>query len=56
MSIKFKKNMAGQVFVLYECESCGSPLKSNVDEIGSVDDCPTCGALVLYSVVGNDLS
>lgn len=42
MSIQFKKNLAGQVFVLYDCENCGSPLKSKVDEIGIVDDCPKC--------------
>jgi DNA-directed RNA polymerase subunit M/transcription elongation factor TFIIS len=44
MSITFKKNLTGQVFVLYDCESCGSPLKSNVDEIGLEDDCPKCAA------------
>lgn len=42
MNINFKKNIAGQVFVLYDCENCGSPLKSKVDEIGIVDDCPKC--------------
>ena len=33
--------------VLYECPQCGSPLTSSLDESGSQDACPDCGAVFI---------